>query len=87
MTSLTHFIEGRLKLQINARKSAVARPSQRSFLGFTVTDEPLVAASGQAAISRLGLSNGAPTGQGARASRPSAGTSVRPQTRVRSRER
>src|SRR6476659_4900970 len=40
MTSLTRFIEGRLKLQINAQKSAVARPWQRSFLGFTVTDEP-----------------------------------------------
>ena len=40
MTSLTRFIEGRLKLQVNAQKSAVARPWQRSFLGFTVTDEP-----------------------------------------------
>src|SRR6201984_1202962 len=40
MTSLTRFIEGRLKLQINVQKSAVARPWQRSFLGFTVTDEP-----------------------------------------------
>src|ERR1700751_1476418 len=39
MTSLTRFIEGRLKLQINAQKSAVARPWQRSFLGFTVKDE------------------------------------------------
>ena len=40
MTSLTRFIEGRLKLQINAQTRAVARPWQRSFLGFTVTDEP-----------------------------------------------
>src|SRR6202162_664022 len=40
MTSLTRFIEDRLKLQVNAQKSAVARPWQRSFLGFTVTDEP-----------------------------------------------
>src|SRR4249920_1491659 len=40
MTSLTRFIEERLKLQVNAQKSAVARPWQRSFLGFTVTDEP-----------------------------------------------
>src|SRR4051812_18555859 len=39
MTSLTRFIEGRLKLQVNAQKSAVAGPWQRSFLGFTVTDE------------------------------------------------
>jgi len=41
MVSLTRFIEGRLKLQVNVEKSAVARPWQRSFLGFTVTDEPL----------------------------------------------
>src|SRR3954466_11965213 len=39
MASLTRFIEGRLKLQVNAQKRAVARPWQRSFLGFTVTDE------------------------------------------------
>jgi RNA-directed DNA polymerase len=39
MVSLTRFIEGRLKLQINAEKSAVARPWQRSFLGFTVKDD------------------------------------------------
>src|SRR5215831_4576519 len=39
MSSLTRFIEGRLKLQINAEKSAVARPWQRSFLGFTVKDD------------------------------------------------
>ena len=40
MESLTRFIEGHLKLQVNAQKSAVARPWQRSFLGFTVTDDP-----------------------------------------------
>jgi RNA-directed DNA polymerase len=40
MASLTRFIEGRLKLQVNAQKSAVARPWQRSFLGFTVREEP-----------------------------------------------
>src|SRR5213079_773922 len=39
MASLTRFIEGRLKLQINAAKSAVARPWHRSFLGFTVKDD------------------------------------------------
>src|SRR4051812_49710188 len=32
MANLTRFIEGRLKLQVNAQKSAVARPWQRSFL-------------------------------------------------------
>jgi RNA-directed DNA polymerase len=40
MQSLTRFIEERLKLQINAEKSAVARPWHRSFLGFTVKDDP-----------------------------------------------
>ena len=40
MESLTHFIERRLKLQINAEKSAVARPWHRSFLGFTMRNEP-----------------------------------------------
>jgi RNA-directed DNA polymerase len=40
MESLTRFIEGRLKLQINTEKSAVARPWHRSFLGFTVKDDP-----------------------------------------------
>jgi RNA-directed DNA polymerase len=40
MTSLTRVIEGRLELQVNAQKSAVARPWQRSFLGFTTTGDP-----------------------------------------------
>ena len=40
MESLTRFIERRLKLQINAEKSAVARPWHRSFLGFKVRNEP-----------------------------------------------
>jgi RNA-directed DNA polymerase len=40
MQSLTRFIEVRLKLQINTAKSAVARPWHRTFLGFTVKDEP-----------------------------------------------
>jgi RNA-directed DNA polymerase len=40
MESLTRFIERRLKLQINAEKSAVARPWDRSFLGFTVRKGP-----------------------------------------------
>lgn len=36
MASLTRFIEGRLRLRINAEKSAVGRPWHRSFLGFTI---------------------------------------------------
>lgn len=39
MQSLTRFIEGHLKLQINKGKSAVARPWERSFLGFTFKNE------------------------------------------------
>jgi RNA-directed DNA polymerase len=39
MQSVTRFIEGRLKLKINVEKSAVARPWDRSFLGFTFKNE------------------------------------------------
>src|SRR5919107_802139 len=39
MASLTRFIERRLKLQVNVDKSAVARPWERSFLGFTVRND------------------------------------------------
>jgi RNA-directed DNA polymerase len=39
MVSVTRFIERRLKLQVNAAKSAVARPWDRSFLGFSVRHE------------------------------------------------
>ncbi len=36
MTSLTRFITHRLKLKVNAAKSAVARPGGRKFLGFSI---------------------------------------------------
>jgi RNA-directed DNA polymerase len=36
MTSITEFIEKKLKLKVNCNKSAVDRPSKRKFLGFTV---------------------------------------------------
>ena len=35
----THFITHRLKLKVNQAKSAVARPGQRKFLGFSFTGE------------------------------------------------
>jgi RNA-directed DNA polymerase len=38
MASITRFIEARLKLQVNAAKSAVGRPSERSFLGFSMRE-------------------------------------------------
>ena len=39
MESVTHFLTHRLKLQVNQSKSAVARPGQRKFLGFSFTGE------------------------------------------------
>ena len=37
MAEITAFLEQRLKLKVNADKSAVARPWQRKFLGYSVT--------------------------------------------------
>lgn len=37
MTSITRFITGKLKLKVNESKSAVARPVERKFLGFSFT--------------------------------------------------
>ncbi len=37
MESVTHFITRRLKLTVNEAKSAVARPQERQFLGFSFT--------------------------------------------------
>jgi RNA-directed DNA polymerase len=37
MAEITAFLEQRLKLKVNAAKSAVARPWQRKFLGYSVT--------------------------------------------------
>jgi RNA-directed DNA polymerase len=39
MENVTHFITHRLKLKVNRAKSAVARPGQRKFLGFSFTSE------------------------------------------------
>lgn len=35
MASITQFVEGKLKLKVNREKSAVARPWQRKFLGYS----------------------------------------------------
>lgn len=40
MASVTEFIEKRLRLKVNADKSAVARPEERHFLGFRLRREP-----------------------------------------------
>jgi len=37
MASLTRFLEGKLRLKVNQEKSAVDRPSNRKFLGYSVT--------------------------------------------------
>ncbi len=40
MTSITRFIERRLRLKVNESKSAVARPEERHFLGFRLRFDP-----------------------------------------------
>jgi len=40
MESITRFITQNLKLKVNEAKSAVARPQERKFLGFSFTDGP-----------------------------------------------
>lgn len=40
MANVTRFLENRLKLKVNTAKSAVARPSQRSFLSFSFMGGP-----------------------------------------------
>jgi RNA-directed DNA polymerase len=42
MKSITHFITQKLKLKVNETKSAVARPQERKFLGFSFTGGPEV---------------------------------------------
>ena len=39
LASLTHFLEGKLRLKVNRGKSAVDRPWKRKFLGYTVTNQ------------------------------------------------
>jgi hypothetical protein len=41
MASVTRFIESRLRLRVNASKSAVALPENRHFLGFSLRRDPL----------------------------------------------
>ena len=42
MDSITRFITQRLKLKVNDKKSAVARPQERKFLGFSFTGGPVI---------------------------------------------
>src|ERR1041384_6747752 len=41
MASIVRFIERRLRLKVNAEKSAVSRPEKRHFVGFSLRREPL----------------------------------------------
>jgi len=41
MASITRFIEGRMRLVVKREKSAVARPEERHFLGFSLRRKPL----------------------------------------------
>jgi RNA-directed DNA polymerase len=41
MASITRFIRRRLRLEVNAGKSAVARPEERHFLGFRLRRDPV----------------------------------------------
>jgi len=43
MAAVVRFIEGRLRLKVNVAKSAVARPGQRHFVGFTLMRKKHVA--------------------------------------------
>ena len=65
MKSITQFITQKLKLKVNESKSAVARPQERKFLGFSFTDGPerssaplrprlWIGLSGESAKSRVG---------------------------------
>ncbi len=39
MASVSQFVTKRLKLRVNESKSAVARPEERKFLGFSITND------------------------------------------------
>lgn len=41
MASVVAYIEGRMRLKVNAAKSAVAKPEERHFLGFRLKREPM----------------------------------------------
>ena len=49
MTAITVFLEQRLKLKVNVDKSAVARPWQRKFLGYSMTGHRSCGSRSQAA--------------------------------------
>jgi RNA-directed DNA polymerase len=46
MESISRFITQKLKLKVNEAKSAVARPQERKFLGFSFTAGPDIRRTG-----------------------------------------
>ena len=59
MESITRFITQKLKLKVNEAKSAVARPQERKFLGFSFTSGPEVKrAIAPKALERLKANSG-----------------------------
>ena len=58
MESITRFITTKLKLKVNEQKSAVARPWERKFLGFSFTSEPGAEAADCAESGRCGSRSG-----------------------------
>ena len=39
MASVSRFLTNRLRLKVNGAKSAVARPEERKFLGFSISND------------------------------------------------
>jgi RNA-directed DNA polymerase len=39
MASVSRFLTSKLRLKVNEAKSAVARPEERKFLGFSISNE------------------------------------------------
>ena len=58
MESITLFISQKLKLKVNSEKSAVARPRERKFLGFSFTGTAAAAHSAEVCGTLQGTSSG-----------------------------
>jgi RNA-directed DNA polymerase len=69
MGGLTRLLEGKLKLKVNREKSAVARPWERKFLGFSFTN-------GTKPKRRIAPKAGSSSSQGSESSLVEPGASV-----------
>ena len=70
MESITRFITAKLKLQVNQQKSAVARPWERKFLGFSFTS------AGDTKTADCAESGGPVQGAGTGTDEPDEGVSI-----------